>query len=808
MVLGTSSPALAAGQVPASEVTAGVEASVSESQDIAETEHAGQDDGSVSPGQEPADGQESVEMQEDVEEGAAGTEVESDEADIEEGVSVEGSNDSVVAEKEGEDSKVEDKTDSAVEEEKKQENLVGAEGELVSVGNNVTAGFDSETGTITFYSQGGTLSADWKSMLNISMKNYNDGMAINGHPIEEITISNDSDVMHLPANCENLFESFYSLKTLDLSKADTSNVINMFGMFTDCMRLETLDLSGFNTSNVTDMSYMFDGCGRLQTLDLRGFDTSNVTSMKGMFMGCGIQVLDLSGFDTSNVTTMSTMFAGCRSLQTLNVSGFDTSNVTNMWYMFSSCINLQSLDLSGFDTSNVTDMEGMFCDSDRIKTLDLSGFNTSNVTNTNRMLAGCNFAYIILPVNVQNTIDLPSTYIDTSGKQYSRFPVGLSESICLKKYYLNDPENLSLSDDYYGKEGTNASFHIDVHTYGTFSYQWQYKLAGSDIWNIPSQASAKTADYTFKLRLSYDEMQIRCIVTDEYGFDIVSNARNVNVFAFTSQPSDAVVADGQNVTFDVASIGKGLTYQWYYKRPNASWRIVTVNGYNTSSLTVTGGEKNNGTSYRCVVTDSVGNRITSSSAELTVVNTLLITELSNDFYGKVGTEALFHIDAVGQGNLTYQWQYKLAGESKWRTPAQASAKTADYKFKLKNSYENIEVRCIVTDASGNTVTSDIRKANVFAVTKQPTTVFAELGDKVTFAVEGIGQNLTYQWYYRRLDGDWKKVTVAGYNTASLTITAQVKNNGSQYRCYVYDGVGNLIKSRAAMLVERNEEYEG
>ena len=158
--------------------------------------------------------------------------------------------------------------------------------------------------------------------------------------------------------------------------------------------------------------------------------------------------------------------------------------------------------------------------------------------------------------------------------------------------------------------------------------------------------------------------------------------------------------------------------------------------------------------------------------------------------------------------LSYQWQYKLAGESVWRTPGQASAKSADYTFKLKRSYDNIEVRCIVTDAAGNTCTSDVRKANVFAITQQPNTVFAELGEKVTFAVEGIGQNLTYQWYYRRLEGDWKKVITAGYNTASLTITAQVKNNGSQYRCYVYDGVGNLIKSGVAMLIEKNVEYEG
>ena len=79
---------------------------------------------------------------------------------------------------------------------------------------------------------------------------------------------------------------------------------------------------------------------------------------------------------------------------------------------------------------------------------------------------------------------------------------------------------------------------------------------------------------------------------------------------------------------------------------------------------------------------------------------------------------------------------------------------------------------------------------------------------MTFSVEGIGQNLTYQWYYRQLEGGWKKVTDAGADTASLTITAKVENNVAQYRCYVYDGVGNLIKSQAAMLIEENEEYEG
>lgn len=118
------------------------------------------------------------------------------------------------------------------------------------------------------------------------------------------------------------------------------------------------------------------------------------------------------------------------------------------------------------------------------------------------------------------------------------------------------------------------------------------------------------------------------------------------------------------------------------------------------------------------------------------------------------------------------------------------------------------MRCIVTDEAGNTCTSDVRKANVFAITKHPELVIADLGERVTFSVEGIGKNLTYQWYYRRLEGGWNKVTTAGHNTASLTVTAQVRNNASQYRCYVYDGLGNLIKSQAAMLIEENEDYEG
>ena len=967
MVLGSSSPAFAAGQMPSIEVTGSTKAVVSDPQGVVETEQTGQDDSVVN--SEKA----SIDEQETAEEGENGTEAEHEEASIEE-AHVE---DTTSAEVE-EASEEENKTESAIEEEKP-ENLAGANEERVSVGENVTAAFDSETGILTFYSQGGTLSEDWASMLNLSDDSKNE--------ITQIAISDDSDVMYLPVDCDGLFQEFMHLQSLNLSKADTSHVTDMSGMFLFCRSLQNLDLSGFNTSNVTNMngvfygcsglqtldvsgfntshvtdmadmfsdcssllmldvsgfdtsnvwrmsgmfngcssiqtldvsefdtsnvenmSLMFQGCNSLQTLDVTGFDTSNVRAMGAMFAGCntlrtvdvsgfdtshvtdmssmfnncsnlqtidvskfdtshviymgwmfgecsGLQNLDVSGFDTKNVTDMDHLFRGCSSLHMLDVSGFDTSNVTTMWGMFYGCSNLETLNINGFDTSSVESMSSMFegCNSlqtldlskfdtskvrffsdmfsgcsslhtldvsgfdtssaiymsgifencNSLQTLDLSRFDISNVQSSSLMFDGCDFIVIFTPVNVQNTINLPNIYVDVSGTEYNSLPEGRSESLRLTKKGPEVPaelEILSLSDDCYGKTGTQVSFHIEAEGSGTISYQWQYRTAGMTNWRTPSQASAKTADYVFNLRTSYDNIEVRCIVSDESGNELISEIRKANVFAYTSQPKDAAASEGQVVNFEVSAIGRGVTYQWYYIRPNGAWRKTTVSGSNTSILPITAGTKNDGTSYRCVITDEEGNKITSAAGTLTLETSLQITGISEDAYDVNGESVTFRVDALGKGDLSYQWQYKLVGETNWRTPGQASAKTADYIFKLRPSYDGIEVRCIVQDASGNRVTSDVRKANVFAIKGQPQDAQLELGEKTTFAVEAIGRELIYQWYYMRPEGSWKKVTVAGCNTASLGITANTKNDGTQFRCRITDGLGNMLISGAATLTQ-------
>ncbi len=159
-----------------------------------------------------------------------------------------------------------------------------------------------------------------------------------------IYIHTDADRVMMNEHASCIFYGMKSLKNVDLSKFDTSNVTYMYGLFYNCSALESLDLSSFDTSVVTYMSYMFYDCSALESLDLSSFDTSVVTDMSYMFECCSaLESLDLSSFDTSVVTAMRNMFSGCSALESLDLSSFDTSNVTDMTLMFYLCDSLTNL---------------------------------------------------------------------------------------------------------------------------------------------------------------------------------------------------------------------------------------------------------------------------------------------------------------------------------------------------------------------------------------------------------------------------------------------------------------------------------
>jgi len=221
-------------------------------------------------------------------------------------------------------------------------------------------------------------------------------------------------------NMRILFNKCKKLKEIKgFDKLNTSKVIDMEGLFQNCITLEYIDLSNFDTSNVTNMAFMFNHCNRLK--EIKGLDkfiTSKATTMEGMFQSCfKLEFIDVSSFDTSNVekmnfmfvdcfklkgikginklntkkvTNMTGMFENCLSLKYLNIENFDTSNVTNMSYMFNKCKKLKEIKgMDKFNTINLTTTYAMFQFCNEIEKIDLSGFDTSNVTNMSYMFNKC-----------------------------------------------------------------------------------------------------------------------------------------------------------------------------------------------------------------------------------------------------------------------------------------------------------------------------------------------------------------------------------------------------------------------------------
>ncbi|MCR5601619.1 MAG: BspA family leucine-rich repeat surface protein [Ruminococcus sp.] len=146
----------------------------------------------------------------------------------------------------------------------------------------------------------------------------------------------------LPENCTGLFAGFKAV-SIDLSKADASNVKYMGYMFGSCENLEELNVSGLDTSNVKNMNYLFRDCKSLKTLDLSDLDTYKVGQMTGMFKGCSaIETIDLSGFNTFYVHNMNEMFKECKKLKTIYAgAGWATDSLEDCRYMFSECDSLK-----------------------------------------------------------------------------------------------------------------------------------------------------------------------------------------------------------------------------------------------------------------------------------------------------------------------------------------------------------------------------------------------------------------------------------------------------------------------------------
>ena len=110
---------------------------------------------------------------------------------------------------------------------------------------------------------------------------------------------------------------------------------------------------------------------------------------------------------------------------------------------------------------------------------------------------------------------------------------------------------------------------------------------------------------------------------------------------------------------------------------------------------------------------------------------------------------------------------------------------------------------VITQDHGGTITWVPYDVDALVITSQPVDFVGLVGDTATFTVVAEGEDLTYQWYYSKDNGEtWLKASCTE-STYAVEFVAYRLNY--QYRCEITDANGNTVVSDPATM--RAEEVE-
>ena len=252
----------------------------------------------------------------------------------------------------------------------------------------------------------------------------------------------------------------------------------------------------------------------------------------------------------------------------------------------------------------------------------------------------------------------------------------------------------------------HQNYSISVEAEGEeLTYQWYFKNPGSDKWN---KSSVTDSFYTNKMTEERANREVYCVITDAYGnkvkTDIVTIAcKEYTELKIITQPVDSHAPMGQEYSIEVEAQGDDLTYQWYFKNPDSdkwSKSEVTESVYSNTMTKARAGRE-----VYCIVTDAYGNKVKSDVVSLICGPEveLTITAQVADVEVPLGETYCITVEAQGE-ELKYQWYFKEEGSEKW---TKSTVTENVYTNTMTKTRAGRDVYCVITDAYGNKVTTDI-----------------------------------------------------------------------------------------------------
>ncbi len=319
------------------------------------------------------------------------------------------------------------------------------------------------------------------------------------------------------------------------------------------------------------------------------------------------------------------------------------------------------------------------------------------------------------------------------------------------------------------------------------SFQWNRN--GSEL------AGANDDTLTFDTICVSDSGTYTCVVWNEHAGD-TSLPYFLVIYdppAIVSHPQSISKVAGDSAMFTVSATGSlPLSYQWQKDTIDITGAAGQI--YTTPLALIV----DSGSTYRCIVSNSVG-KDTSDAAVLSVVSNVTKPAIMTHPQSKsilAGDSTIFIVSATGTAPLGYQWQkdsvdISNSAESWYQTPAATLADSGS------------QYRCIVLNSAGrDTSNAAILSVTVNAVkpeiATEPQDKGVGVGGSATFTVTATGtEPLSYQW--QKNGADITNATNTGYTTPA----AALADSGSLYKCIVTNSVGSDTSRAAVLSVSQN-----
>ena len=245
-----------------------------------------------------------------------------------------------------------------------------------------------------------------------------------------------------------------------------------------------------------------------------------------------------------------------------------------------------------------------------------------------------------------------------------------------------------------------------------------------------------------------------------------------------------------------------------YRRFDTNWTMIG-SIKNADTVTYTDYSAEDGVDYYydvvAVVNGARGsldyNGIPAKIEEKTHIELSIITQPKDVYVEKDNELVKFSVEATGK-EINYMWYAKTNESGRF---IKSGVNDTEYTRHMSAKLDGMQVYCVITDAYGNKVTTDIATSyygKEFKInTDTADVVVPKMYDYGTFTIDAQGVDVSYSWYAKKTDeagGDGKFHKV-GCFTNEYTVRAYDKTKGMQVYCVVTNATGEKIIGRTATL---------